>query len=177
MSDARPVELEMRALAGTAAEAAIVQGIYDDMPAYSAVVSGQAERPGAAQRTFTLLPAGCTRADKHMYLFLHRDRPAGFTDVIRHYPDTNTAYLGLFVLAESFQGRGIGRAAYGALETEIAGWPGITRIELSVVAANVPALQFWGQMGFGETGKRVPYAAGTMRSEDIFFAKQIGAPT
>lgn len=173
MKEMPSVSIELRPLSGTAAEAEVVQRIFDAAPGYAALTTGAAERTGAASRTFELIPDGFTRDDKHMFLILADDHPVGFTDVIRGLPDTGSVYVGLFLLSESHHGAGIGRRAYAELETLIAGWRGIERIELSVVATNTPALGFWKAMGFAPTGERTPYEAGTVKSEHIFFDKRL----
>jgi len=167
--------IELQPLSGTAIEAAMVQRIYDDTPAYDMMIRGETGRPGAALRTFDMLPEGCSRQQKNMFLITRDDQPVGFTDVIRDFPDAGTAYIGLFIIVESCQGTGIGRRAYEALESLIAGWPGTDRIELSVVGINSPALRFWAAMGFAPTGERTPYEGGTVRSEHLFFAKRLDA--
>ena len=174
MNNGDPQPVTLQRLAGTPADAAIVQRIYDAAPAYARSTTGAPGRPGAAQRTFAMLPDGCPPDAKHMHLILHDGEPAGFVDVIRGYPDDGSAYVGLFLLAETHHGRGVGRTAYEQLETLIGQWPGVRRIELSVLALNEPALGFWAAMGFSPTGKRTAYAEGRVKSENVFFSKALG---
>jgi len=175
MSATAPPSIELRSLSGTRAEADVVQRIYDDAPAYAVMIHGQPDRPGAAMRTFDMLPDGCSLDAKNMFVIARDGEPVGFTDVIRGFPAADCAYIGLFILVESCQGAGVGRRAYGELEALIAGWPEIDQIQLSVVEINAPALRFWGAMGFEPTGERTPYEDGTVRSEHVFFTKRLDA--
>jgi RimJ/RimL family protein N-acetyltransferase len=173
MIAAREDIIELRRLAGTPEDAKIVQQIYDAAPTYAEMTSGGPSRPGAASKTFRILPEGCEPDSKHMYLILLGDDPVGFIDVIRGYPSMHYAYVGLFMLTEAIHGRGIGRRAYRALEALMAAWPGIEHVQLSVVEINAAALSFWEAMGFGRTGERTPYESGPIRSQHIFFEKPL----
>jgi RimJ/RimL family protein N-acetyltransferase len=173
MRDENPQAVTLRQLAGTPDDATIVQGIYDAAPTYARTTTGEPSRPGAAQRTFEMLPEGCALTTKHMFLILRGNEPVGFADVIREFPDTDSAYIGLFLIAEACHGRGVGRSAYRQLESLIECWPGMRRIELSVLAVNEPAFGFWAAMGFAPTGKRSPYKERLVRSEHVFFAKTL----
>jgi ribosomal protein S18 acetylase RimI-like enzyme len=161
----------LRAIAGSDAEARIVQAIYDAAPEYSRIVGNDPGRPGAAAETFAMLPEGCNRDAKNMFLIETAARAVGFVDVIRGFPDDAAAYVGLFVIAEMQQRQGIGRAAYEALERRLHAWRDIHRVRLSVVATNEPALRFWRAMGFAATGERQAYACGPVNSESLFFEK------
>jgi RimJ/RimL family protein N-acetyltransferase len=73
--------------------------------------------------------------------------------VIRGYPVRESAVIGLLLLAEAWQRRGIGRAFAALLEQRIASWPEIERFRLGVVASNAGALAFWRKLGYRETGE------------------------
>ena len=165
--------VELHRLSGSTDEADIVQRIYDAAPTYSWVTTGAPSRPGSALKTFGMLPDGCAADAKHMYLMFCDDEPVGFTDVIRGYPTDDCAYVGLFVLIESQHGRGIGGRAFRNLETLITKWPGVRRIRLTVIEANVPALGFWNAMGFTRTGEFEPYESGEVRSRHVLFEKPL----
>jgi ribosomal protein S18 acetylase RimI-like enzyme len=62
--------------------------------------------------------------------------------------------IGLLLVAESFQRRGIGALAYRRLEEMIAAWESMESIRIGVIETNLPAFDFWHRMGFVETGER-----------------------
>jgi len=167
------MSIRLRRIVGTDEESGIVQRIYAAAPTYNKLISGEPVAPGAAARTFGILPDGCAAEDKHMYLVETAEEPVGFTDVIRGYPDSGTAYIGLFIIRESHHGQGIGQIAFRLLEDEISHWNGIECLQLSVVGTNQPAADFWSKMGFAPTGERSDYVRGDVRSENIFFEKQL----
>lgn len=54
------------------------------------------------------LPPRTTYADKFYVGFFDRETLVAVLDLILHYPDEQTAFIGLFMVAKAFQGRGIG---------------------------------------------------------------------
>ena len=84
----------------------------------------------------------------------------GCADVIRGYPVRESAVIGLLLLAESWQRRGLGRAFAALIERRVASWPEIERFRLGVVASNPGALVFWRKLGYRETGEVKPPSSG-----------------
>jgi ribosomal protein S18 acetylase RimI-like enzyme len=81
--------------------------------------------------------------------------------------------LGLLLLDQAHQGRGLGRATYLALENFLRSWAGIHTIRIGVVMTNEAVLPFWKSLGFKETGFRKPYHDGSVKSETIILEKQL----
>ena len=71
-------------------------------------------------------------------------------------PPRETAVIGLLLLAEPWQRRGIGRAFATLVEQAIAAWPEILRLRLGVVESNPGALAFWRKLAYRETGEVKP---------------------
>lgn len=76
----------------------------------------------------------------------------GAVDLRRHYPEESDVALGLFIVAEPYQRRGIGRAAWALLEPWLAQQPGLITACLSIEQFNLPALRFFTALGFAMTG-------------------------
>lgn len=78
------------------------------------------------------------------------------------YPKAGVAYLGEFFLARQFQGVGLGREAYLALESRIRA-AGLEQVRVGVGLRNWNGLRFWIRLGFdrvsGMSGDR-RYGAG-----------------
>lgn len=59
-------------------------------------------------RDMTMLPDGCSKEQKHFLAFFDGDRLTAIMDLISGYPDEQTCYIGLFMVAAELHGRGIG---------------------------------------------------------------------
>lgn len=76
----------------------------------------------------------------------------GIIDFRLHWPDQTVAYVGMVLVAEPFQRRRIGTAAWQLLEPWLAGEAGIQTVQLAVEQFNLPALKFFESLGFVLTG-------------------------
>ncbi len=73
-------------------------------------------------------------------------------------------------------GRGLGRAAYGAVEAVVRWWPDPRRIRAAVVATNSAVLPFCRRMGLSGTGEIKPYQYDKLTSQSIILAKELEGP-
>ena len=83
-------------------------------------------------------------------------RIAGFVTVTerKHFTGVPEAYVGELVVAEDAEGRGVGRALMGAVET----WArkrDLSRISLDTGIANAGARAFYAALGYEETDIRL----------------------
>jgi RimJ/RimL family protein N-acetyltransferase len=145
--------LTLRPLTGQPAEMAALQRVLEAAPAYFLTVTGLAPGNAEAQSTFTALPPGKTYEDKFVWGLYEGDAMIGCADVIRGYPVRDKAVIGLLLLGEPRQGRGLGRAFAALVEQAIAAWPEIRCLRLGVATPNAGALAFWRKLGYGETGE------------------------
>jgi GNAT superfamily N-acetyltransferase len=97
----------------------------------------------------------------------------GCADLLRGYPDQKTATLGLLLLSEQHQHRGLGVQAYSESEKVARSWPEVPVIRGTVIATNAIVLPFWRKMGFGDKGIRTPYRSGEVFSENIELEKSL----
>lgn len=93
------------------------------------------------------LPPGKTLKDK-TYMIIYRNKlPVAVIDFVMKYPDEETGYLGLFILACEYQGKGEGtkllRKVINAAKEQ-----GINRIELGCHMDNELGFAFWQKQGF-----------------------------
>jgi GNAT superfamily N-acetyltransferase len=149
-----------------------LQRVLDATPRYFMLVTGQPVASTAADILCSTLPPGKRPDDKFVYGVFENDDMVGCADVIRAFPDSATACIGLFLIAEPWQRRGIGRAAYQLLEKLLREWA-CSRILLGVVLANAGVLAFWENAGFVQTGETRPYQHGTVVSETIMLSKTL----
>jgi diamine N-acetyltransferase len=146
----------LRLLTGQPAEMAALQCVLEAAPAYFQSVTGSPPGSAEAQSTFTALPPGKDYDDKFVWGLYSGDAMIGCADVIRGYPVRESAVIGLLLLAEDWQRRGLGRAFATLVEKRIASWPEIARFRIGVVASNPGALVFWRKLGYRETGEVKP---------------------
>jgi hypothetical protein len=150
-----------------------LQQILENAPRYSLNVSGALQPVNAAEEVFSAVPSNFERSKKYVYGIFLNSQPVGCIDVLRGYPSEDTAMIGLLLLAESEQAKGLGKLAYRSLESIISSWSEVSRIRISVVRTNDEVLGFWKKMGFLETGGRRPYENGSIKSEAIILEKPI----
>jgi ribosomal protein S18 acetylase RimI-like enzyme len=122
------------------------------------------------------VPEGRSPDDKVAFGVWADGALVGILDLLLRCPDDETLYIGLLQIDHARQGRGIGKAACGALEAEVrARWPWVRRLRLSVVRTNDQVLGFWRRMGFTETGEVRPWRYDKLRSEAILMDKPFAA--
>ena len=141
-------------LRGEPAEMAALQCVLEAAPRYFGTVTGSPPGSAEAQSTFTALPPGKAYDDKRVYGLYAGDAMIGCADVIRGYPVREKAVIGLLLLAEPWQRRGVGRAFEGLVMKSLADWPEIATVRIAVIATNSAALAFWHRLGYCETGER-----------------------
>jgi len=106
------------------------------------------------------LPDGKSIADKHFVGFFDGNKLVAVLDLIEKYPDKQTVFIGLFMVAAAYQGRGVGskivsscfsvitvESAYRQLAAE-----GYTHVRLGYVKTNPQAKSFWQKLGLVPTG-------------------------
>jgi len=163
----------IRLLAGERSEMLELQRVLESVPTYSHRVTGAPAGPADAQSTYSILPEGKGYEDKFVFGVYADEIMVGCADVIRAYPDETTAHLGLFLIAEAHQRRGIGGKAYRQVERFARNWEGCARMRLGVVRTNASVLAFWRHLGYAETGEVKPFRYGDVVSESIIMTKDL----
>lgn len=110
------------------------------------------------------LPPGTAREDKYYVGFFRQGKLTALMDLILHYPDEKRAFIGLFMVDQSCQGKGTGsrimEEAAGFLKSQ-----GFEAIRLAFAKGNPQSRGFWRKNGFVETGEesgRAGYVAVVM---------------
>jgi RimJ/RimL family protein N-acetyltransferase len=166
----------LRLLTGAPDEVAALQGVLDAAPRYARLITGALPAASEAADTFSVLPPGKTHDDKSVFGVYLAEQMIGCVDLIRGYPDPSTTFLGLLVIAEPFQQRGLGSGAFHQLEQLVRGWNACDRIRLAVVRVNEQGIAFWKSVGFTPTGETKPYSDGCVVSELVLFEKSLAPP-
>jgi GNAT superfamily N-acetyltransferase len=165
-------DVQLRPLTGVD-DVHVVQRVLDHAPDYAYRVTGKAPVSSGAAELFAALPPGIGYDAKHVYGIVVDGLVVGCVDLIRGWPAPTTAHIGLLVLEETHAGRGVGRAAYQAIEDLVRQWPEIDHLRAAVVATNDIVLPFWRAMGLTETGESKPYVHGQVISRALVLAKRL----
>lgn len=120
------------------------------------LTDGLAPSSTAAREEFDDVPEGKTTDDVYIFgLFDARSNLLGAIAGVRYYPDCQTWWIGLMMLAPEQRGRGLGADFYRAFEHWVSA-QGISQISLVAIEANESGLQFWKRMGFEVIRKTPP---------------------
>lgn len=167
------IEVRLRILTGEAEEMRALQQVIEDAPRYAHLMPGVPAGPADAQSLYTILPEGKSYDDKFVLGIYSGASMVGCADLIRGYPDLSTAYVGLLLIAEQHEGKGIGSAAFRELERLALSWRTCSCLRLGIARTNERAFRFWSKFGFAPTGEVKPYRYGAVVSETVLFAKAL----
>lgn len=151
-----------------------VFAVLKDAPQFHLLTTGAPATSKEALAVFDDLPPGKRPDSKRVYGVIEDGALVGVVEVIVGWPTPTTAMIGLLVIAEQAQGRGIGRAAVIDVEAVVDEEEGCDVARVAVVDKNVGALAFWKKLGFTENGVTRPYAEGTVTATVIVLEKSLG---
>ena len=104
----------------------------------------------------TALPPGTGAENKHYLGFFDGDALVAVLDLIEHYPQQNTAYIGFFMTKKERQGCGLGTSLIGKLFDELRKEK-FCRVRLAIDRGNPQSKAFWEKNGFALTGEEFPH--------------------
>lgn len=96
--------------------------------------------------------------EKITLLVDQNDQAVGFVDLHKDHPAVGKCYIGLLLIVEPLQGKGLGKAIYSNLEQWITTNLNCTHIVLGVSIAN-DVETFWKKMGYARNGKSYTWVA------------------
>ena len=151
----------------------LIQSILEKAPSYSLHVEGYLPSPGAALNTLTSLPPkkDFSPEQKFVHIIYHKEKPIGLTDCLVDYPSKGTVFVGLFLLIESEQNKGLGKKAFTEYEKLVLDSFLCKKIRLCVIETN-PVSDFWIKQGFVFTGEKNEYEAGLVKSFSLLMEKK-----
>ncbi|MBI3555321.1 MAG: GNAT family N-acetyltransferase [Deltaproteobacteria bacterium] len=151
-----------------------LQKVIEAAPSYWMRISARLPGRNAAEETFKALPDGKSYVDKFVLgVFDSEGAMIGCADLIRGFPNEETAMLGLLLISEPAQKKGYGKLTYEGIERLILSWKEIRKIRIGVIGTNEVVLPFWKSLGFLETGLRRPYEENGVISENIILEKAV----
>lgn len=150
----------------------LLQNVLEQAPIYHVRISGKPASSLAAQETLHALPEGMSYDDKYVLGIYWNDLLIGCADILRGYPNQSTAMIGLLLLSESYQGKGLGKMAYQQIEDFIFTWQEITTLRISIMKSNDSVTSFWSKMGFQDSGIRKKIESNGILDESMIFEKK-----
>jgi len=141
----------LRALPATVAHAALLQACLDAAPEYFVRTGGGPADADAARR---LLQDAEADPERRVFLIVPAGGGPGLgvLDLYLHQPEPGVAHLGLLLLREAVQGRGLGREVVEGLERALSSG-GFSALRLSVGDESPSARAFWEGLGFEPAGR------------------------
>ena len=97
------------------------------------------------------LPPKTTYKDKFYIGFFKKEKLVAIMDLILHYPDEDTVFVGLFMISKREQGKGIGSHIVGECISYIRS-QGYHSVRLGFAKGNLQSERFWKKNGFVPTG-------------------------
>lgn len=134
--------------------------IASDVPRVLALYSGNPEYfrhcpPSPSRETIqddmSVLPQGKKANDKYFIGLFEGNSIIAVMDLIDRYPDDETAFIGLLMVAKDLQGHGVGTFIVNALSEALKA-KHYKRIRLGYIKTNRSAQSFWLKQGFYPTG-------------------------
>lgn len=165
-------KLEIKILEGRKGEIAEVQRVLAESPNYYINTSGGFPSPEDGKELLAAIAPGKEIQDKFVFGIYLNDYMIGCIDLCRRFPNESTIMLGLLLLSENHQRKGLGTEAHKKLEEVIKGWGDFEKIRIGVLVSNIEVLPFWKKMGYKEKGRK-PYKHGDIETELITLDKSI----
>jgi RimJ/RimL family protein N-acetyltransferase len=137
----------------SSSDIAALQAVLENAVTFSLLTEGHLPSPTAAEDAMLARPPNLGADDKWMRGFFLDGTLIGCADICRGYPEAGTAFIGLLLFAEPFQGQGYGKTAMQHLRRLALTWH-CQRIKISVIANNTAALAFWQREGFVELHRK-----------------------
>ena len=95
----------------------------------------------------TALPANTSMDKKYFLAFYKTKKIIAILDIIDGYPDSETAFIGLFMVDKNIQGQGIGKSIIKEL-LHLLKIYGYKKVRLGVVENSKKPFVFWSIFGF-----------------------------
>ncbi len=126
-----------------------LQKILMAAPRYHLLIEGNIPGTDAALKALQELPPGKSDGDKYFFGIKRSGAYIGCFDLVRNYPESKIAFIGLLLFIESEQNKSYGAQALKYIKSMAEQW-GCTRLRLAVIENNKSALAFWKREGFIE---------------------------
>ncbi|MGZ3775575.1 MAG: GNAT family N-acetyltransferase [Bdellovibrio sp.] len=167
--------LELKCIGSDMAE--VVQEIYFNAPTYFRRVDGTEPLPGMALKDINDFPP--KRGDQYIKiaaLISENSKPIGYADLHVNYRCKGMSYLGLLILREDAQGKGLGRRVYNLVEKFLIEQFDVEKIYLGVSDHN-QVQAYWIKMGFVPNGFTYKWQGEKIESMVTEMEKKLSHPS
>ncbi len=156
-----------------ATDAPALQALFDRCADFFELAEGEPVPPDAGHNIFTEGPPDRSLDDKFvMGVYCGEAGLAGVLEGMWNYPDPGTGWIGLLLLDPERRGQGLGRWCCAAFD-ELARQQGCKDAMLGVVEQNLPALAFWGSVGYETVRVTEPQSMGNKIQRVIIMRKTL----
>lgn len=135
-------------------QAPVVQKLFESAPDYFIKTENSIVKPHFAEREMSDSPPLAKQTatyEKRFCLIFLEDEPIGIVDLHKDHPVKDVCYIGLFLLKEDQQKKGLGREIFHEVESYITERLHCAVARLGVSEAN-DVEKFWLKMGFARNG-------------------------
>ncbi|MFD3405012.1 GNAT family N-acetyltransferase [Kribbella sp. NPDC058693] len=166
-------ELVLRPIAPGDVDA--LQELIESDPGYTERITGYPPGPADAQSLLLMRPEDLPEESKVVLGVFAADQLVAVVDLLKGFPNDQTAFIGLLEVHAKHQGLGYGRTAYELVERYVGTTrPEIRTLRLAVVDTNAQvATGFWLGQGFEPTGEERPYRYDKLESVARLFEKPL----
>lgn len=150
-----------------------VQRIFQNCPSYFRKVEGCEVGPGFAKHEMNDRPSKMGPGYGKVFCIIRMDdEPVGIVDLHQNHPETGIVYLGLLLLDERFQSRGLGRKIYEFIESLCQSGFKAQKIRLGISEHN-RVEGFWEKMGFIRNGHGYEHQGQALENATFEMEKQL----
>ncbi len=151
-----------------------LQRLLESCADYTEIVDGTVVSPTAAEELLQSLPPGKSFNEKLVAgIFNRADEMGGVLDAVAGYPEENTWWIGLLLLAPAIRQRGVGQRIVQEFVAFVRTRGG-RAVMLGVVEDNQRACRFWSRNGFNLVRKSEPRAFGKKIQSVFIMERKIG---
>lgn len=156
-----------------------LQALIAADPGFSERTNGRPPSADAADDAAELLSAAPPGVAAHRKTVLGAfdtdDNLVAVIDLIRGWPQPDTALIGLLQVHADKKGAGIGRTVHALLLDRLPSWPEITQLRAAIVETNAAhAEPFWSAMGYARAGAPKPYRTGDLDTTVTIWTRPAG---
>jgi ribosomal protein S18 acetylase RimI-like enzyme len=151
----------------------LILSIFEKAPNYFLQVEGCLPTLATVNDAILCAPVKTTQAYVKQFLVIRdHGQPVGTVELHINHPATEISYIGLLLVCEDLQSRGVGRECYRAVENYVRQNHAAKIIRLGVSDDN-DVSGFWSRLGFRSNGRHYSYAGERKVNNVVEYEKKI----